>query len=97
MTSLSRALAVALAVYAFGPYAAHADDEYDTGMQRVKACSLQASARQLTGDARERFLSDCWAAVRKSDAMRACDMEASHRQLAGSAREGFLHDCVKER
>jgi len=91
------ALTMAFAICAFAPSSAHAVDEYDTGMQRVKDCSLEASARQLTGDARQKFLSDCWAVARKSDIMRACDTQASQRQLAADARKAFLSDCLKER
>lgn len=97
MTSFRCALAMAFAIGAFGSGSAHAVDEYDTGMQRVKDCSLEASARQLTGDARQKFLSDCWAMARKSDMMRACDTRASQRQLAADARKAFLSDCLKER
>ena len=97
MASLRCALAMALAVAAAASGAARADDEYGTGMQRVKECSLEASARQLAGEARQKFLSACWATARKSDVMRACDIEADKRQLARDARKAFLTDCLGER
>jgi len=97
MASLRGAVAMALAIAAVAAGAARADDEYGTGMQRVKECSLDASARQLTGEARQKFLSACWATARKSDVMRACDIEADKRQLAGEARKVFLADCLGER
>src|SRR5690349_8097293 len=97
MASLRGALAMASAIAAVASGAARADDEYGTGMQRVKACSLEASARQLSGEARHEFLSACWATARKSDVMRACDLEAEKRQLVGDARKAFLADCMKER
>src|SRR5690348_8600105 len=97
MTSLRGALAMASVIAAVAPGAARADDEYGTGMQRVKQCSLEASARQLSGQARQNFLSACWATARKSDVVRACDIEAEKRLLAGTARKTFLAQCLGER
>ena len=97
MTSLRCVLAMASAIAAMASGAARADDEYGTGMQRVKQCSLEASARQLSGDARQKFLAACWATARKSDVMRACDIEAEKRQLAGDTRQAFLAQCLGER
>ena len=97
MAPLRCALAMASAIAAISSGAARADDEYGTGMQRVKQCSLEASARQLSGGARHEFLSACWATARKSDVMRACDIEADKRQLAGDTRKTFLANCLGER
>lgn len=97
MASLRCAWAMALAIPAALSGAARADDEYGTGMQRVKQCSLEASARQLSGEARHDFLAACWATARKSDVMRACDIDAGKRQLAGEARQAFLARCLGER
>lgn len=97
MASLRGALATALALAALALGAARADDEYGTGLQHVKDCSLEASARQLAGEARQKFLSQCWATAKKSDVMRACDIEAGRRRLDGDARKAFLADCLKER
>ena len=97
MASLRCAMAMALAIAAVASGAARADDEYGTGLQRVKQCSLEASARQLSGEARHDFLSACWATARKSDVMRACDIEADKRQLMGDPRKTFLAQCLGER
>lgn len=97
MASLRGALAMASVIAAVAPGATRADDEYGTGMQRVKQCSLEASARQLSGAARQNFLAACWATARKSDVMRACDIEAEKRQLAGEPRKTFLATCLGER
>jgi hypothetical protein len=97
MASLRCPLAMVSVIAAVASGAAWADDEYGTGLQRVKACSLEASARQLSGEARQNFLSACWATARKSDVMRACDIEADKRQLAGEARKTFLAQCLGER
>jgi hypothetical protein len=97
MARLRCALAMASAITAVAAGAARADDEYGTGLQRVKQCSLEASARQLSGEARHDFLSACWATARKSDVMRACDIEADKRQLAGDPRKTFLAQCLGER
>ena len=97
MTSLRCVLVMASAIAGVVSGAARADDEYGTGMQRVKQCSLEASARQLSGETRQKFLSDCWATARKSDVMRACDIEAEKRRLAADARKTFLAHCLGER
>lgn len=97
MTSLRGVWPMALVMAAVASGAVRADDEYGTGLQRVKACSLEASARQLSGEARQNFLSACWATARKSDVMRACDSEAEKRQLAGEARRTFVAQCLGER
>ena len=97
MASLRGAWAMALAIAAVASGAARADDEYGTGMQHVKQCSLEASARQLSGEARRQFLSTCWATTRKSDVMRACDIEAERRALSGEARKTFVAQCAGER
>ena len=97
MAAWRGAWAMALAVAAVASGSARADDEYGTGMQRVKQCSLEASARQLSGEARRQFLSTCWATTRKSDVMRACDIEAERRALSGEARKTFVAQCAGER
>ena len=106
MSPLRRPLAMALAISAFGLGAAYADDEYDTGMQRVKSCNLEASARQLTGDARQSFIDECVSGARPGgsgtstatpppDKTLFCNMQASNRHLAGNARAGFVEECLK--
>jgi hypothetical protein len=105
MTPLPRLLAITLTITACGLGAARADDEYATGMQRVKTCTLEASARQLSGETRHSFISDCVAgaslsgsaAAAPADKQRACNLQASDRHLAGDARARFLSDCVKAR
>jgi hypothetical protein len=97
---------MALAIGALGLGAAYADDEYDTGMQRVKTCNLEASARKLTGDARQSFIAECVSgagpagsgtstATAPSDKTLFCNMQASNRHLAGKARAGFVEECLK--
>ncbi len=105
MASLRRPLAMALAISAVSLGAADADDEYGTGMQRVKTCSLQASARKLTGDARQSFVSGCVSGTSTSgsgtstgnaqqDKVRSCTLQATNRHLAGDARTSFVSDCL---
>ncbi|MGG5817504.1 PsiF family protein [Falsiroseomonas sp. HW251] len=77
---------------------------------RMRNCNAEAGTRQLAGDARRDFMSECLAgrmppaAGRPSaaqqaqqDRMRRCNDQAGSRQLTADARRAFMSDCLAGR
>ncbi len=73
--------------------------------ERMRACNTDASGRNLTGDARRTFMSECLAGrepaaspgmMSQQDRMRNCNADASTRKLAGDARRSFMSHCLSD-
>jgi hypothetical protein len=74
---------------------------------RMGACNAAAGARDLSGDARKSFMSECLSkgpeamAPAKSSAtspqqrMADCNAAASAGGMKGDARQSFMSDCLK--
>ena len=85
------------------PFAAVAQDKKMTPQQeKMAACNKDAGAKNLKGDERQKFMSECLAgdapsAAQKAqqDKMTACNKEAGTKNLAGDERKKFMSSCLK--
>jgi len=71
-----------------------------TQQDKMTSCNKEASAKNLDGDARKAFMSDCLSAkpaapMTQQQKMTACNKTASDQKLAGDARKAFMSDCLK--
>jgi psiF repeat len=57
----------------------------------------QATEKQLKGDERKSFMSECLKAkpMTQQEKMTACNKEASAKNLKGDERKTFISDCLK--
>ena len=69
--------------------------------QKMKNCNADASAKGLTGGARNSFMSQCLKGSTAGSAMNAaptkeqtCMTQADDRKLAGAARTAFMKKCT---
>lgn len=75
--------------------------------QRMADCNAGAAKRNLSGDPRKQFMSDCLsgkvppeppaaapAANSQQDKMRACNAQAGDQKLSGDARKAFMSKCL---
>ena len=102
---------VALALMLAGP--ALAQDKQEPSkkqaaqQQRMKSCNAQASKKDLKGDERQAFMSDCLKAdsakakgkgkqlTAQQQKMRSCNAEAGKKKLKGDERKAFMSECLK--
>jgi len=74
----------------------------------MRACNTGAGTRDLKGDSRRSFMSDCLAGrtpptqtaaapATQQDRMRSCNAEAGTRSLVGDPRRAFMSDCLSGR
>jgi psiF repeat len=94
ITGVALALALAFVVST----ANAADDKKLTPQQeKMKACNAQATEKQLKGDERKSFMSECLKAkpMTQQEKMTACNKEASAKNLKGDERKTFISDCLK--
>jgi hypothetical protein len=97
------ALAIAFAAPVFGAAPALAQDKVTPQQQRMKDCNATAGKRNLSGDTRKQFMSDCLsgnassgaATTSQQDKMKSCNAQASKQQLKGDARQNFMSSCLK--
>jgi hypothetical protein len=78
--------------------------------ERMRTCNTDAGTRDLKGDARRTFLSDCLAGrtatataqpsaaqAAQRNRMTTCNADAGTRQLTAEARRSFMSDCLAGR
>jgi hypothetical protein len=67
-------------------------------------CNDEAKTKNLAGDARKSFMSDCLKAkpavaekkmTPQQEKMGACNKQASDQKLAGDKRKTFMSSCLK--
>ncbi len=96
------------AILASGASAAYAQQSTQTApnaqQQLMKSCNTQASSKNLSGDARKTFMSDCLSGKTSSGTstqnsqqmlMQSCNTTANSRNLTGDARKSFMSSCLK--
>jgi hypothetical protein len=80
-----------------------ADKEQTPQQQKMGACNKEAGAKNLSGDERNKFMSNCLSADAKPAAgamtpqqekMGMCNKEAAAKNLAGDARKKFMSECL---
>lgn len=96
------AIALALPVISAEPAAAQQTQKATPQQQRMKDCNAVAGRRNLAGDARKDFMSECLSgtasgapANSQQDKMRACNAKASEQQLSGDVRQRYMSGCLK--
>lgn len=69
-----------------------------TQQEKMKNCHAEAKQKNLKGDERRQFMSQCLRgkADGPSDKLKACRKEAKAKSLKGDDRQKFLADCSKE-
>jgi len=82
------------------PLAGHAaDDKKPTAQQeKMTACNKDASAKNLKGEERNKFMSTCLSAkpepATQQEKMTACNKDASAKNLKGDDRKAFMSKCL---
>ena len=90
------ALSLAIALLAAGPALA------GTQQNKMKTCNAEASKKDLKGDERKTFMSECLSAAEpekkelssSQERMKTCNAEAKTKSLSGDARKTFMSDCL---
>lgn len=66
--------------------------------QKMKDCNKQATDKQLKGDDRQKFMSQCLSAAgvpqSQQDKMKSCNKEATAKNLKGDERKSFMSTCL---
>jgi hypothetical protein len=66
--------------------------------QKMKDCNAQAKTKNLTGDDRKTFMSQCLSAAgvpqSQQEKMKSCNKEATAKNLKGDDRKAFMSTCL---
>lgn len=78
------------------PLAAAAQEKMTTQQSKMGTCNKEAGAKDLKGDARKKFMSECLSAAKMSqqDKMKTCNKEAGAKNMKGDARKKFMSECL---
>lgn len=67
--------------------------------EKMKSCNAEAATKELKGDERKKFMSNCLsskpASVKQQDKMKTCNAEAGAKGLKGDERKTFMSSCLK--
>ena len=73
--------------------------------EKMKACNADAGKKELKGDERKKFMSECLSAkpataepaapATQQDKMKTCNAEAGNKALKGDERKKFMSECLK--
>jgi hypothetical protein len=70
--------------------------------ERMKSCNAQAEKKDLKGDERQAFMSECLRVdagdkklTAQQERMRSCNAQASNKELKGDERQEFMSRCLK--
>jgi hypothetical protein len=64
---------------------------------RMATCNKEAGDKNLKGDDRKKFMSECLSASKKmtqQEKMAACNKEAGSKNLKGDERKKFMSSCL---
>lgn len=97
--SLTLALVASLAVPAMAQDAAKTPSPAQQAQQqKMKDCNAQAKTKNLAGDERKTFMSQCLSAAgvpqSQQDKMKSCNKEATAKNLKGDERKTFMSTCL---
>ena len=91
--------ALAFAAFSMSAVTSHAaDDKKPTEQQnKMAACNKDAGEKNLKGDERKKFMSECLKAKKASqqDKMGTCNKDAGAKNLKGDERKKFMSECLK--
>ena len=80
-------------------------DKPTAQQERMKTCNAQASKKDLKGDARKAFMSECLSAdgakgsakqTAQQEKMKDCNAQASKKDMKGDERKAFMSKCLKD-
>jgi opacity protein-like surface antigen len=95
---MKKLLALAAAAM-FATGVAYAQDKANPQQEKMKACNAEAGKKNLKGDARQKFMSECLSAASvtssQQEKMKSCNAEAGKKNLTGDARQKFMSECLK--
>ena len=75
--------------------------------EKMKTCNADAATKQLKGDERKKFMSECLSAkpasaeaaapapATQQDKMKTCNADAATKQIKGDERKKFMSECLK--
>ncbi|MEW5881258.1 MAG: PsiF family protein [Pseudomonadota bacterium] len=91
---------VVLAALLALPLMAHAAEEKKQPtpqQEKMAACNKQAGEKNLKGDERKKFMSECLSAAKKTqqEKMAACNKQAGEKSLKGDERKKFMSECLR--
>jgi hypothetical protein len=69
-----------------------------TQQDKMKSCNADAATKQLKGDERKKFMSNCLKApalTTQQNKMKTCNADATAKNLKGDARKTFMSNCLK--
>lgn len=96
--ALAFVLLVALAVPAMAQDAKQPSAAQAAQQQKMKDCNAQATTKNLKGDERKTFMSQCLSAagvsMSQQDKMKACNKTATEKGLKGDDRKSFMSTCL---
>jgi len=102
MKQLISFLALGLALAVGNAHAA--DDKAPTGQQgKMKTCNADAKTKELKGDERKKFMSECLSAkaapaedgkTAQQSKMKTCNADAKTKELKGDERKKFMKECL---
>jgi hypothetical protein len=91
-------LALALALFAAGPAMAVSQQD------KMKTCNADATKKELKGDDRKKFMSECLSAAApepekkelssSQERMKTCNADAAKKDLKGDDRKKFMSECL---
>jgi hypothetical protein len=89
---------IALALWALPALAQSSQTAPNSQQEKMKDCNAQAKTKNLTGDDRKKFMSQCLSAAGVSETqqekMKSCNKEASAKGLKGDDRKTFMSTCL---
>jgi hypothetical protein len=101
-------LALGLSMFAISLYAADAAKEPTAQQSKMTVCNADAKAKNLAGEDRKKFMSECLSAKKDAAAaapakeltpqqakMKQCNADAKTKNLTGADRKKFMSDCLK--
>ena len=66
--------------------------------QKMKDCNAQATTKNLKGDERKTFMSQCLSAagvpLSQQEKMKVCNQQATAKNLKGDDRKAFMSTCL---
>jgi len=92
------AMLIGLALPAIAQEAKQPSAAQQAQQQKMKDCNKEATAKNLKGDERKSFMSQCLSAAGASTSqqqkMKDCNKEASAKGLKGDERKSFMSTCL---
>jgi len=99
---MKKLLSVAALGLALSIGAAHAADEKKPTAQQNKmtTCNADPKAKELKGDERKKFMSECLSAkpaapMTQQDKMKTCNVDAKDKK--GDDRKAFMKECLSKK